>query len=141
MPKNKYLSTMPLLKRKGNKQREECGEHSGTMASRWPFESSVCVKHFPHLLSLHKHSLVKGLPRALPASSKSPFSHHIMEHSFPSQHSGGRGRSINSKPILATKELSQKITPILFDLLVSFQFLVPSNSLFLPLYRRGLHLT
>lgn len=136
MPKNKYLSMMPLLKRKGNKQREECGEHSGTMASRWPFESSVCVKHFPHLLPLHEHSLAKGLPRALPASSKSPFSQHIVRRSFSSQHSGGRGRCSSSKPILATKELSQKITLILFDLLVGFQFLVPSNSLSLPHYKR-----
>jgi hypothetical protein len=132
---------MPLLKRKRCKRREESGEHWGTMASRWPFESSLCVKQFPHWLPLHKHSPARGCqePFLLLLNAHSHTAPILTLHGGATDHHPntlGGGRSINSKPILATKELPQKITLILCDVLVGFQCLVPSNSLTLPLYKR-----
>lgn len=51
--------------------------HSGTVASRWPLESSVC-ETIPTLAALAQARSCKRLPRAFPASSKSPCPHPVM---------------------------------------------------------------
>lgn len=114
LPKNKYLSTRPLLKRKRNKQREECGEYSGTMASRWPSESSLCVIRFPHSPPLPEHSLARGCQRPF-LLLLNPYSH---------THHGGTSSSPcplwrwryedQFKAYGGYKELSQKPMLILF---------------------------
>lgn len=112
---------MPLLRRKSNKQKEECGEYSGIMASRWPFECSLCVTQFPHSPPLPKHSLARGCQEPFQLLLN-PYSHtHHGVTSLSPCHSGDGGRRINSKPILATKELFQKLTLILFAECCPFQ--------------------
>lgn len=132
--KNNHLPALPLLI--GGANGGKSVGHSGTMASRWPLESSACGT-VPTLAALARARPWKRLPRAFPAS---PRCHPTPRHGGTACHPAlcRWRRRVHSKPILATKELSQKTLLALFAVLAGFRFLVPSNSLTLLPSTKGL---